>query len=181
MQIRNLWTHTSTALEGNTLSLGETDFILSEGLTVAGKPLKDHHEVIGHARAIDLIYALLDRDRLAVQDLYNLHAAVLTEVVVDMLSPVGVWKRQPNSTNAIGPDGRQTIIEFPAPDRVPVLMQCGLGDSTHCDRRRKKRRPRRTRARTWSLSRYILSSTGTEGWRGWWPTSRYCARAFPRS
>jgi len=29
-QIRNLWTHTSTVLEGNTLSLGETDFIPAE-------------------------------------------------------------------------------------------------------------------------------------------------------
>lgn len=64
-QIRNLWTHTSTALEGNTLSLGETDFILSEDLTIAGKPLKDHREVVGHARAIDIVYTLLDRDRVA--------------------------------------------------------------------------------------------------------------------
>ena len=126
-QIRNLWTHTSTALEGNTLSLGETDFILSEGLTIAGKPLKDHREVVGHARAIDIVYTLLDRDRVEDQDLFKLHAAVLTEVVVDIFSPVGAWKREPNSTNTIGPDGRQAIIEFPAPDRVPELMQKWLG------------------------------------------------------
>jgi Fic family protein len=126
VQIRNLWTHTSTALEGNTLSLGETDFILSEGLTVAGKPLKDHHEVIGHARAIDLVYALLDRDRLEPQDLFDLHAAVLTELVVEILSPVGAWKREPNSTNAIAPDGHQAIIEFPTPERVPALMEAWL-------------------------------------------------------
>jgi len=40
-QIRDLWTHTSTALEGNTLTLGETRFVIEEGLTVSGKPLKD--------------------------------------------------------------------------------------------------------------------------------------------
>lgn len=123
VQIRNLWTHTSTALEGNTLSLGETDFILSEGLTIAGKPLKDHREVVGHARAIDIVYTLLERDRLELQDLFALHTAVLTEVVVDIFSPIGAWKRDPNSTNAIGPDGRQAIIEFPAPGRIPELMQ----------------------------------------------------------
>jgi Fic family protein len=123
VQIRNLWTHTSTALEGNTLSLGETDFILSEGLTIAGKPLKDHREVVGHARAIDIIYKLLERETLETQDLFALHASVLTEAVVDIFSPAGAWKREPNSTNAIGPNGAQVIIEFPAPDRVPDLMQ----------------------------------------------------------
>ena len=54
-QIRELWTHTSTALEGNTLTLGETKFVIEEGLTVSGKPLQDHQEVMGDARAIELI------------------------------------------------------------------------------------------------------------------------------
>ncbi len=58
-QLRNLWTHTSTAIEGNTLTLAETAFVLEEGLTVSGKPLKDHEEVVGHAKAIDLIYQLV--------------------------------------------------------------------------------------------------------------------------
>lgn len=57
-QIRAVWTHNSTSLEGNSLTLGETDFILEEGLTIKGKPLKDHNEVYGHAKAIELIYAL---------------------------------------------------------------------------------------------------------------------------
>lgn len=38
-QLRDAWTHTSTAIEGNTLSLGDTKFILDEGLTVSGKPI----------------------------------------------------------------------------------------------------------------------------------------------
>ena len=49
-QVRDLWTHGSTALEGHTLTLGETKFVIEEGLTVGGKPLKDHQEVVGHAR-----------------------------------------------------------------------------------------------------------------------------------
>ena len=40
-QLRDLWTHTSTAIEGNTLTLGETKFVIEEGLTVSGKPLKE--------------------------------------------------------------------------------------------------------------------------------------------
>jgi len=50
-QIRDLWTHGSTAIKGNSLTLGETKFVIEEGLTVSGKPLKDHQEVIGQARA----------------------------------------------------------------------------------------------------------------------------------
>ena len=42
IKFRNLWTHTSTAIEGNTLTLGETAFILEEGFMISGKPLKDH-------------------------------------------------------------------------------------------------------------------------------------------
>jgi hypothetical protein len=58
-QMRILWTHTSTAIEGNSLTLGDTAFVLGEGLTVQGKPLKDHEEVVGHATAIYLMYDLL--------------------------------------------------------------------------------------------------------------------------
>jgi Fic family protein len=122
VQIRNLWTHTSTAIEGNTLTLGETDFVLSEGLTVAGKPLKDHQEIVGHARAIELVYGMLDRNAIAEEGLFDLHQAVLTETVTDIFSPAGAWKREPNSVSAVAPDGRQLVIEFPSPERIPDLM-----------------------------------------------------------
>jgi Fic family protein len=36
---RVLWTHHSSAIEGNTLTLGETYQVLTEGLTINGKPL----------------------------------------------------------------------------------------------------------------------------------------------
>jgi Fic family protein len=65
-QLRDLWTHTSTAIEGNTLTLGETKFVIEEGLTVSGKPLKDHSEVVGHARALDLIYAMAAMTKLKI-------------------------------------------------------------------------------------------------------------------
>jgi Fic family protein len=122
IQLRNLWTHTSTAIEGNTLTLGETAFVLEEGLTIAGKPLKDHQEVVGHAQAIDLIYDCLQNDRtFAEADLFALHMAVQTEVVVDVYKPVGGWKKEPNSTVGVV-DGRQVIFEYGTPADVPRLM-----------------------------------------------------------
>jgi Fic family protein len=95
-QLRDLWTHTSTAIEGNTLTLGETKFVIEEGLTISGKPLKYHQEVVGHARAIDLIYAIVDKDEIKDTDLFELHKAVMTQVVVDEYKPVGGWKKEPN-------------------------------------------------------------------------------------
>lgn len=120
-QLRDLWTHTSTALEGNTLTLGETKFVIEEGLTVSGKPLKDHQEVIGHARAIDLIYRLLGKP-LTDQDLFDLHKAVQTEQTSDIYKPMGGWKVEPNGTYAVNANNKQVFIEYAAPDEVPSLM-----------------------------------------------------------
>jgi len=128
-QIRDLWTHGSTAIEGNTLTLGETKFVIEEGLTVSGKPLKDHQEVMGHARAIELIYAWLDED-LTTERLFDLHRAVQTEVTLDILKPFGAWKREPNGTYAVTADGRQTFIEYAAPDQVAALMEEWLAELT---------------------------------------------------
>ena len=89
-QIRDLWTHGSTALEGNSLTLGETKFVIKEGLRVSGKPLKDHQEVVGHARAIDLIYGSLDGE-LTEARLFDLHRAVQAAVVLDIDSLIGAW------------------------------------------------------------------------------------------
>ena len=119
--IRDVWTHTSTALEGNTLTLGDTHFLLEEGLTVSGKPLKDHEEVTGHARAIDLLYESLDLP-LTENLVFELHKAVQTDKVTDTLKPNGAWKVEPNGTHVLDADGRPMFIEYAAPADVPALM-----------------------------------------------------------
>ena len=120
-QVRDIWTHNSTALEGNTLSLGDTHFVLEEGLTVSGKPLRDHQEVIGHARAIELLYLSLN-EPLTADIVFSLHKAVQTEALTDIYKPQGTWKLEPNGTYAIGPDGKQVFIEYALPADVPSLM-----------------------------------------------------------
>ncbi|MBW2145298.1 MAG: Fic family protein, partial [Deltaproteobacteria bacterium] len=123
IQLRNLWTHTSTAIEGNTLTLGETAFVLEEGLTISGKPLKDHEEVVGHARAIDILYELIRKGSdLTEKDLFNLHKAIQTEKIMDVYKPVGAWKIEPNSTVIVSGD-TQTIFEYASPKDVPELMK----------------------------------------------------------
>ncbi|MEK8021524.1 MAG: Fic family protein [Candidatus Parabeggiatoa sp.] len=123
-QLRHLWTHSSTAIEGNTLSLGETAFVIEEGLTVSGKPLKDHEEVVGHASAIDLIWRYIDRNRgITQEDLFALHKAIQTERIIDIYKPVGNWKVEPNGTTAITDDNQQVFLEYAAPHAVAPLMK----------------------------------------------------------
>ena len=45
------WTYNSNAIEGNTLTLLETKVVL-EGITIGGKTLREHLEVINHKHAI---------------------------------------------------------------------------------------------------------------------------------
>jgi len=120
-ELRALWTHASTSIEGNTLSLGETAFVLGEGLTIKGKPLKDHRDVQGHARAVDLVISLLDRDEYTRQDLFDLHRLVINEQILDAFKPVGGWKKE-NSSTSVTVDERQAIIEFSNFWDVPSLM-----------------------------------------------------------
>lgn len=119
--LRDLWTHHSTAIEGNTLTLGDTHFILEEGLTISGKPIREHQEVIGHASAIDLMYQALS-EPLTENTMFELHRAVQAEVVHDAYKPNGAWKVEPNGTYTIGADDERVYLEYAHPRDVPALM-----------------------------------------------------------
>ncbi|HAK59424.1 MAG TPA: cell filamentation protein Fic [Nitrospiraceae bacterium] len=61
-QFRIQMTYNSNAIEGNSLTLKETFLVINEGITVKGKPLKDHLEAKSHQEALDFLYDLIDRD-----------------------------------------------------------------------------------------------------------------------
>jgi len=56
-------TYNSNAIEGNSLTLKETFLVVNEGLTIKGKPLKDHLEAKSHNEALDFLYELVEKDR----------------------------------------------------------------------------------------------------------------------
>ncbi len=73
--------HESNAIEGNSLTLRETELVLSKGVTVSGKPLKDHIEALNLAKAWEQVKALAKPDAvLTERDLLDLHRMVLTRV-----------------------------------------------------------------------------------------------------
>jgi Fic family protein len=56
-------TYNSNAIEGNSLTLKETYLVINEGLTIKGKPLKDHLEARNHHEALEYLYDLVDSGR----------------------------------------------------------------------------------------------------------------------
>ena len=55
-------TYNSNAIEGNSLTLKETYLVIHEGLTIKGKPLKDHLEIQDHHQALEFLYELISPD-----------------------------------------------------------------------------------------------------------------------
>lgn len=53
-------TYNSNAIEGNSLTLKETYLVINEGITIKGKPLKDHLEAKDHHEALEMVYELVD-------------------------------------------------------------------------------------------------------------------------
>ncbi len=120
--IRAQWTHDSTAIEGNTLSLGDTMILLKYGLTVNGKPLKDHQDVINHANGVDLVLRLTEKDAIDEQDLFDLHKLVMASADFDIYKPIGAWKREDNGTYGVV-NGKSVYMAYAPADETPKLMR----------------------------------------------------------
>ncbi len=53
------YTYESNRIEGNTLTLQETHLVINEGITIGGKSMREHLEVVNHKEAIELIKELV--------------------------------------------------------------------------------------------------------------------------
>lgn len=71
------WTYNSNAIEGNTLTINETKVVL-EGITVGGKTMREHLEVINHRDAIFYIEEIVDKNELLSEwQIKNIHRLIL--------------------------------------------------------------------------------------------------------
>ena len=75
-------TYTSNAIEGNTLSPVETTLVIEQGVTIGGKPLKDHLEALDHYDAIRYVRELARQtarvtERVTEGDVRDLHRLVM--------------------------------------------------------------------------------------------------------
>ncbi|RKJ51076.1 Fic family protein [bacterium 1XD42-54] len=85
------YTYNSNAIEGNTLTLRETDMVL-RGLTIDRKPLKDHLEAVGHKEAFEFVQDLVkDQVPLSERIIKQIHYLVLADKREDR----GVYRKVP--------------------------------------------------------------------------------------
>lgn len=85
------FTYNSNAIEGNTLTLRETDMVL-RGLTIDQKPLKDHMEAIGHKEAFEYVRSLVGENKpLSEKIIKDIHYLVLSDKKEDR----GVYRKIP--------------------------------------------------------------------------------------
>jgi Fic family protein len=109
-------TYTSNAIEGNTLSAAETTLVIERGITIGGKPLKDHLEALDHFDALQYMHNLArDAAPLTEGDIRNLHRLVMQ-------------RSDPEIAGRYADQGRFVVTDagrhaFPLPAEVPALMR----------------------------------------------------------
>src|SRR5438477_3598561 len=106
-------TYSSNALEGNTLTETETKIILEDGLTIGGKSLKEHFEVIGHSKAYDFMFTKAQDTVITEEDICILHRFFY--YLIDEEN-AGIYRKLPVFVTG-------TDFEFPKPIQVPILMK----------------------------------------------------------
>ena len=75
------YTFQSNKIEGNTLTLRETDLVINKGITISGKSVREHLEAVNHAQAIVLMRELAGRDTdITDRIVRDLHAVVLQAI-----------------------------------------------------------------------------------------------------
>lgn len=78
------WTYNSNSIEGNTLTLRETQMVLQEGITIKGITLREHFEAKNHENAINHLYSIINADyTLKCIDVLSLHGLVLRSIEDD--------------------------------------------------------------------------------------------------
>jgi len=106
-------TFTSNAIEGNTLTLRETAEVIEHGITVGGKPLRDHLEALDHYEAVGWMRGVAGG------------AAPLGEATVTELYRRIVSRSQPAIAGVYSPWPRRvagSAAIFPNPAKLPALM-----------------------------------------------------------
>lgn len=108
-------TYTSNAIEGNTLSPVETTLVIEKGVTIGGKPLKDHLEALDHYDAVRYVRELGRQSApIAESDVRNLHSLVVQRSRPDIAG------RHADLRRYVRTETGQHM--FPSPVEIPSLM-----------------------------------------------------------
>lgn len=106
-------TFTSNAIEGNTLTYRETAEVIEHGVTVGGKPLRDHLEAVDHYAAVQWMRELAaSPDPLGEGVVSELHRRIVARSQPEI---AGAYSRYPRRVAG-------SAVVFPNPAKIPQLM-----------------------------------------------------------
>ena len=77
------YTHNSTAIEGNTLTLLQTKVVLEDGISVGGKTLREIYEVVNHGKAFAYVQTCISEGRPLTENIVKDVHALLMENILD--------------------------------------------------------------------------------------------------
>ena len=106
-------TYSSNALEGNTLDLAETQVVIEDGLTINGKPMRDHLETLGHASAYNKLFEIAKNEFITEDDIKCLHKLFYEKIDSEN---AGKYRNKPVIVTGAG-------IDFPLPKELDKRMQ----------------------------------------------------------
>lgn len=106
-------TYTSNAIEGSTLTRSETAVVVEKGITIGGKPLRDHLEALDHMDALAFVRVLAaSAEPLREGDVREIHRLVLARSDPDEAGRYSARQRR-----VLG-----SAVRFPSPAEIPPLM-----------------------------------------------------------
>lgn len=105
------YTHNSTAIEGNTLTLMETKVLLEDGISVGGKELREIYEIINHKKAYQYVKrCIADKKGLDENIVKDIHAILTENIIVG-----GIYRNQEVRISGAGhvpPSGNDMFIQI---------------------------------------------------------------------
>ena len=105
------FTHNSTAIEGNTLTLMETKVVLEDGISIGGKALREIYEVVNHKKAYGYIKkCILEGKVLDENIIKDIHAILTENIIVG-----GIYRKQEVRISGAGhtpPSGNDMYIQI---------------------------------------------------------------------
>lgn len=124
-KFREEWTYHSNALEGNTLSLGETAFFLREGLTIKGKTLREHQEASNHAEAILYLQEVIEDTDITERLIKDLHAIIFLGIKDDngKIIKGGNYKEKDNWAITLSGKIKKYTPAIEVPDEMRDLIE----------------------------------------------------------
>ena len=72
--------YNSNAIEGNSLTLRETKLVIEEGITIGGKPLREHFEATNHQKAFEFLESIAGKAPITEDAIKHIHRIIMSKI-----------------------------------------------------------------------------------------------------